>query len=184
MQLEIEDKMMARKGAGLQHRMSCVNSSDILRSARSALNQYPRFSLDGKDSMYRSSFTELTPIGAGKLTGSHDWAEKTGRLPSVVGGVSVVWCKPGVVGKLMGLDAIPVPLNANYTRERLSAIIKSQNIRKRVQKHEESERRRATSERRRRGVVGSCSRTGYCVMKPVEFDVPIGEASWPVRRFL
>ncbi|KAF3534843.1 hypothetical protein DY000_02038446 [Brassica cretica] len=37
-------------------RMSCVNSSDILRSARNALNQYPRFSLDGKDAMYRSSF--------------------------------------------------------------------------------------------------------------------------------
>ncbi|KAJ4879838.1 hypothetical protein Rs2_36892 [Raphanus sativus] len=36
--------------------MSCVNSSDILRSARNALNQYPRFSLDGKDAMYHSSF--------------------------------------------------------------------------------------------------------------------------------
>ncbi|KAF4378026.1 hypothetical protein G4B88_004633 [Cannabis sativa] len=33
------------------------NSSDILMSARNAaMSQYPRFSLDGKDAMYRSSF--------------------------------------------------------------------------------------------------------------------------------
>ncbi|KAL8519974.1 hypothetical protein ACS0TY_010778 [Phlomoides rotata] len=178
MQLEIEEKM-GRKGGRFQHRLSCVNSSDILRSARNALNQYPRFSLDGKDSMYRSSFTELTPIRAGKLIKN---AEKTSSLPSMVGGVSVVWCKPGVVGKLMGLDAMPIPLNNNYRRERLSAIIKTQNLRKRVEKHE-NERRRATGETRRRGVVGSCSRTGYCVMKPVESGVQVGETGWPIRRF-
>ncbi|KAE8705682.1 hypothetical protein F3Y22_tig00110418pilonHSYRG00024 [Hibiscus syriacus] len=39
--------------------MSCVNNSDILRSARNVLNQYQRFSLDGKDSMYRLSFRNL-----------------------------------------------------------------------------------------------------------------------------
>lgn len=176
MQLEIEEKMGGPRGGGFQHRMSCVNSSDILRSARNALNQYPRFSLDGKDSMYRSSFIELTE--------NHDRAEKPGRFPSMVGGESVLWCKPGVVGRLMGLEAMPVPLNINYRRERLSAIIKNQNLRKRAVKHEENERKRATSERRRRGVVGSCSRTGYCVMKPVELNVPVVEAGWPVRRFL
>ncbi|KAL4203127.1 hypothetical protein AMTRI_Chr01g126360 [Amborella trichopoda] len=42
-------------------RMSCVNNSDILNSARNALNQYPRFSLDGRDSLYHSSFQKLPP---------------------------------------------------------------------------------------------------------------------------
>ncbi|KAG6429327.1 hypothetical protein SASPL_107376 [Salvia splendens] len=32
-------------------RMSCVSSCDILRSARKALDEYPRFSLDGKEGM-------------------------------------------------------------------------------------------------------------------------------------
>ncbi|XP_047958731.1 uncharacterized protein LOC125204200 isoform X2 [Salvia hispanica] len=124
-------------------RMSCVSSCDILRSARKALDEYPRFSLDGKEGMYRSPFTREME------------AEKMRRLPAVVGGESVIWCKPGVVGKLMGLEAMPIPLNANYRRERLSAII-------RRQKQAELERRW----RSRRGVVGSCSRAGYCVVKP------------------
>ncbi|XP_057771241.1 uncharacterized protein LOC130991173 [Salvia miltiorrhiza] len=121
--LEMEEK--GRKSKMEAHRMSCVSSCDILRSARKALNQYPRFSLDGKDAMYRSSFR-----------------------PAVVGGESVIWCKPGVVGKLMGLDAMPIPLNTYYRRERLSAII-----------------RRQTDTRCRRG-LGSCSRAAYCVVKP------------------
>ncbi|KAL2560016.1 uncharacterized protein Fot_04755 [Forsythia ovata] len=66
MQLELEEKMTRRErlddDRGIPHRMSCVNSSDILRTARNALNQYPRFSLDGKDSMYRSSFQNLTSV--------------------------------------------------------------------------------------------------------------------------
>lgn len=62
LQLEFEEKMARKAKADEyradmeQRRMSCVDNSDILRSARNALNQYPRFSLDGKDSMYRSSF--------------------------------------------------------------------------------------------------------------------------------
>lgn len=140
LRLEMEEKM-SRKSKVDEHRMSCVSSCDILRSARKALNQYPRFSLDGKDAMYRSSFT-------GEME-----AERIRRLPALVGGESVIWCKPGVVGRLMGLDAMPIPLNTNYRRERLSAII-------RRQKQAEAERRW------RRGVVGSCSRAGYCVVKP------------------
>ncbi|KAI3467784.1 hypothetical protein Pfo_024447 [Paulownia fortunei] len=188
LQLEMEEKM-ARKGKldGFQHRMSCVNSSDILRTARNALNQYPRFSLDGKDAMYRSSFTNLAPIRAEKLIHcSQNYnleAEKTRRLPAVIGGESVIWCKPGVVGKLMGLDAMPIPLNNNYRRERLSAIIKRQNLRKRGERHEIERRRLMADTNTRRGVVGSCSRTGYCVMKPVELGIPNGEAGWPKRRF-
>ncbi|KAG8365825.1 hypothetical protein BUALT_Bualt17G0012100 [Buddleja alternifolia] len=178
--LEMEEKM-ARKAKKLvvEHRMSCVNSSDILRSARNALNQYPRFSLDGKDAMYRSSFTNLAPIRAEKSSSS------SGILPAVVGGESVIWCKPGVVGKLMGLDAMPIPLNSSssYRRERLSAIIKRQNLRKRAERHEMERRRLMVDSGKNRR--GSCSRTGgYCVMKPVEFEIPNGEVGWPMRRFL
>lgn len=142
LQLEMEEKM-SRRSKVEAHRMSCVSSCDILRSARKALDQYPRFSLDGKDAMYRSSFT-----------GEMEAEKRRRRLPAVVGGESVIWCKPGVVGRLMGLDAMPVPLNTNYRRERLSAII-------RQQKEAEVER-----QWRRRGVVESCSRAGYCVVKP------------------
>ncbi|KAL0421612.1 UNVERIFIED_CONTAM: hypothetical protein Slati_3184300 [Sesamum latifolium] len=171
LQLEVEEKM-ARKEEykGVEHRMSCVNSSDILRTARTALNQYPRFSLDGKDAMYRSSFTNLAPL---RVKNYDMGAEKraSSSLPAMIGGESVIWCKPGVVGRLMGLDAIPIPLNSHYRRERLRAIINRQNLRKR----EQVEKRR---------VVGSCSRTGYCVMKPVELEIPNGEVGWPMRRFL
>ncbi|KZV07046.1 hypothetical protein F511_45473 [Dorcoceras hygrometricum] len=51
LKLEMEERMNGRSKvvtddgeAMVQHRMSCVNSSDILRSARKALDQYPRFS--------------------------------------------------------------------------------------------------------------------------------------------
>ncbi|KAM5582194.1 hypothetical protein ABKV19_002556 [Rosa sericea] len=119
-------------------RMSCVNNSDILRSARNALNQYPRFSLDGRDAMYRSSFRNnlhlqqdhIGIVGQEKLRPTHrdhrrssDVCSSMGRdasssttrslyrrlLPATLAGESVVWCKPGVVAKLMGLDAMPVP---------------------------------------------------------------------------
>ena len=58
LKLELEEEN-ARKakledydnGLLMRGRMSCVNNSDILMSARNALNQYPRFSLDGKDAM-------------------------------------------------------------------------------------------------------------------------------------
>ena len=36
--------------------------------------------------------------------------EWTLRMPATVAGESVVWCKPGVVAKLMGLDSVPVPV--------------------------------------------------------------------------
>jgi hypothetical protein len=36
--------------------------------------------------------------------------ERTLRMPATVAGESVVWCKPGVVAKLMGLDSVPVPV--------------------------------------------------------------------------
>ncbi|XP_022769885.1 uncharacterized protein LOC111313466 [Durio zibethinus] len=97
-------------------RMSCVNNSDILRSARNALNQYPRFSLDGKDAMYRSSFTN-SELGLRSERycnlGLESRSGKRLRLPSTVGGDRVIWCKPGVVAKLMGLESMPVPISSS-----------------------------------------------------------------------
>ncbi|KZV14648.1 hypothetical protein F511_42086 [Dorcoceras hygrometricum] len=114
LKLEMEERMNGRSKvvtddgeAMVQHRMSCVNSSDILRSARKALDQYPRFSLDGKDSMYRCSFANLGgPV------------ERSDQM-LMAGGESVVWCNPGVVARLMGLDAIPVPARNIIRRDRL-----------------------------------------------------------------
>ncbi|KAK9726324.1 hypothetical protein RND81_05G206000 [Saponaria officinalis] len=126
----------------IPRRMSCVNNSDILRSARNALNQYPRFSLDGRDAMYRSSFHNNN-------VGRAIDGLKLGRilhLPQSVGGESVIWCKPGVVPKLMGLEAMPLPISRLYnnnsknknkqSKENLCNVIRSQNFRRRVERNE------------------------------------------------
>lgn len=183
MQLELEEKLARRREEAFsagersrmlqqQRRMSCVNSSDILRSARNALNQYPRFSLDGKDAMYRSSFRnfggpvennidvnissgtrrstnnkfkpscscscricrhnhqysyrvlkkidERQPCscnhadsrGIGSSGGGRGSGGQQLRPVKVTGdeSCSVVWCKPGLVAKLMGLEAMPIPV--------------------------------------------------------------------------
>jgi hypothetical protein len=146
-------------------RMSCVDgggaaaADHVLRSARDALSQYPRFSLDGRDAMYRASFsgyydgTGLGPAprdkgpvagggparrprasaasaccaagaGCGALAcsaGGYEMdLERTLRMPAMVAGESVVWCKPGVVAKLMGLDAVPVPVRGCLRRRKAS----------------------------------------------------------------
>nr|GME11107.1 NEDD4-like E3 ubiquitin-protein ligase [Ipomoea batatas] len=165
--LDMEEKMAARRRREklddddniVRHRMSCVNSSDILRTARNALNQYPRFSLDGKDAISR-------------------------YLPSKIGGERVIWCKPGVVAKLMGLDALPVPLrcarrpNRETTTARVNGgdMIRRQNLRRRA----EMERHERRDTELMNG--SSCSTAkGYCVLKPVakEDDDEVG--GWPIR---
>ena len=197
LQLEVEEEI-ARKaklreyGTEMQQqrRMSCVNNSDILRSARNALNQYPRFSLDGKDAMYRSSFRNLQaqaqaqaqapPVpasarksiscnrerGRGSRSRYRDefeskWKSKLEKrrttssspsscLPTSLGGESVIWCKAGVVAKLMGLEVMPVPVVSTSTtpnREKYYLNNSRQNLRTRpgrAQSHE-MERRRSTS---------------------------------------
>ncbi|KAL3834001.1 hypothetical protein ACJIZ3_008737 [Penstemon smallii] len=59
LQLEVEEKMGRRTRVNdcveMKHIMSCVNSSDILRSARNALNQYLDFHLLGKIPSERSA---------------------------------------------------------------------------------------------------------------------------------
>lgn len=158
LEVEEENARQAKLRKSGMRRMSCVNinSDHILMSARNALNQYPRFSLDGKDAMYRSSFRNLVdnnnstnhvemikPIrksvccsDCGVIRGlsrNHDLDQDDSKLlldinyksssssmaatksgTSLAGRERVVeWCKPGVVAKLMGLDAMPMPVKYN-----------------------------------------------------------------------
>ncbi|KAL5703184.1 hypothetical protein ACHQM5_028308 [Ranunculus cassubicifolius] len=163
LQLELEEEA-ARKAKmneyeEIRRRMSSVSNSDVLRSARNALNQYPRFSLDGKDAMYRSSFKNFAPVIGGYQGGRKSVCcgpgitgrllgggfnldiERNLHLPQTLGGKNVVWCKPGVVPKLMGLEAMPMPIPRKATKGRLdSSTIKKQNLR-RVERYEKEKRR-------------------------------------------
>ncbi|KAE8684016.1 Alpha/beta-Hydrolases superfamily protein isoform 1 [Hibiscus syriacus] len=163
-------------------RMSCVNNSDILRSARNALNQYPRFSLDGKDSMYRSSFRNPEFIHARNSVccdyGLSERYYKAPCLPSTLGGETVIWCEPGVAAKLMGLEAVPVPVTITRRKD-----LSNKNLRRRVER-QEMEPRLSMDEDFERGKTGSCSNSGYCLMKPVTVDPAHGGGGWPTRRFL
>lgn len=195
LQLELEEEVArTQKLEGrYRRRMSSVNSSDILRSAQNALNQYPRFSLDGRDAMYRSSFRnsgrtpEAIQPGRRSVCGPVEYSYDHGletrfcsmRTPEKVplAGESVIWCKPGVVAKLMGLESIPVPVGkSRHSKEQgsnMRSSILRQNLRRRAERHE-LERRLAANNlsschgrnRRERGRPGSCSGNGYCVMKP------------------
>lgn len=217
LQLELEEEMARKEKAGyfkykeelnIPRRMSCVNNSDILRSARNALNQYPRFSLDGRDAMYRSSFRKSS-AGPRVIDGL-----KLGRilhLPHNVGGENVIWCKPGVVPKLMGLEAMPLPISRLYStkdnsrkdsKQKFSTAVKNQNLKRREKK--ESERRQQMSQvrssnvccgdvkRSGRGSGGGSrgshcsSSTGYCVMNPIAVEPVCGltePISWPTYSY-
>ncbi|RCV24065.1 hypothetical protein SETIT_5G055000v2 [Setaria italica] len=163
LQLDLEEEAArrARRAAGegeegwCPRRMSCVDGAaaggpadHVLRSARDALSQYPRFSLDGRDAMYRASFSGFyegmgrrdaaggysrqrasaccaAGAGCGALAcaaaGGYEMdLERTLRMPATVAGESVVWCKPGVVAKLMGLEAVPVPVRGGLRRRKAS----------------------------------------------------------------
>ncbi|TKY59238.1 DnaK family protein [Spatholobus suberectus] len=203
LQLELEEDM-ARKAklseySGMRGRMSCVNNSDILRSARNALNQYPRFSLDGRDAMYRSSFGNMegrrSVCSETSFGGVNDLDQKgMCCLPPTLAGESVVWRKPGVVAKLMGLEAMPVPVGSKRCdeKEKLSSVVKRQNLRRRFERHD-LERRLLTMEmqqgyhhniRRHTKNNGCCSKNGYCIMKPVALETLAGgPSSWQPRRY-
>ncbi|PON45960.1 hypothetical protein TorRG33x02_327450 [Trema orientale] len=189
-------------------RMSCVNnnSSDILMSARkAALNQYPRFSLDGKDAMYRSSFrtdTDATStsvlvqgrrsVCCGDLSRLRGRSFYTEALPPTLAGESVVWCKPGVVAKLMGLEAVPVPVRRRPPR----------NYKRRQQHDDDDDRLEMMMVKNMRSSGTSAgdskcktsgSAGGYCVMKPMEVQSVDHDdhhvrgragGGWPTRRFL
>ncbi|XP_022988644.1 uncharacterized protein LOC111485831 [Cucurbita maxima] len=146
--------------------MSCVNNSDILRSTRNALNQYPRFSLDGKDATYRSSFRNLD------------------GLPSTIAGENVLWRKPGVVAKLMGLEAMPMPVDAKSGKAMLTSIMKRQSLRKRAKRHEKERRLSMDypgSDGTITGRLSSCSSNNGCyVVKPNATE----SAAWKASQFL
>ncbi|CAA7398286.1 unnamed protein product [Spirodela intermedia] len=142
-----------------RRRMSCVNSSDVLRSARRALDQYPRFSLDGRDAMYRSSF----------LAGG-ERRRFAGGGTAVVAGERVLWCEPGIVAKLMGLEAVPVPVPPppppvagwRGRRRPSAAAARKESLRRTGRRELEKERlvmglRGHWRPVRRRESVGSCS---------------------------
>ncbi|KAJ1283169.1 hypothetical protein BS78_03G107900 [Paspalum vaginatum] len=160
LQLDLEEEAARkeRRGAAAAaaeegwcpRRMSCVDgggpADHVLRSARDALSQYPRFSLDGRDAMYRASFSGFYEgMGRDRDAGAGDRPrasavccaagegcgalacsaggyemdlERTLRMPATVAGESVVWCKPGVVAKLMGLEAVPVPVRGGLRRRK------------------------------------------------------------------
>ncbi|KAF8035345.1 hypothetical protein BT93_C1391 [Corymbia citriodora subsp. variegata] len=215
LQLELEEEIARRaklgtyyEGGGAvppQRRMSCVNNSDILRCARNALNQYPRFSLDGKDAMYRSSFRN-SECPEGKLPARRsvccDWDLRGGPrdrsrndakydrpslLPPILAGERVIWCKPGVVAKLMGLEAMPVPVRRKASRENLR-FLRREEVRRREERQIGTDLKHDRDEIGRRMRGGSCSTaSGYCVMKPIAvepLDVRGGStaANWPMRR--
>jgi hypothetical protein len=148
LQLDLEEEAarkawrVAEEDGWCPRRMSCVDGGSasavdhVLWSARDA---YPRFSLDGRDAMYRASFSGYYD-GLGHGPAHRDSAIGGGparrprasaacgygmmdleRMPATVAGESVVWCKPGVVAKLMGLDAVPVPVRGGLRRRKPSA---------------------------------------------------------------
>ncbi|XP_058108951.1 uncharacterized protein LOC131252012 [Magnolia sinica] len=207
MQLELEEEA-ARKAnlneyGGLRHRMSCVNNSDILRSARNALNQYPRFSLDGRDAMYRSSFRNFG-LQAGRYEGGRRSVccgdrvagrfrmdgydldlERNHGLPPTLAGETVVWCKPGVVAQLMGLEAMPLPISGRHGKGRLKSKIRKENL-KRIERHECEKRRlymgmHACGVGTGRETVGSCSKPNYRVMPPITVEPTKGGMGWRIR---
>ncbi|KAK4271584.1 hypothetical protein QN277_020258 [Acacia crassicarpa] len=204
LQLELEEEI-ARKSKLSNHyndgimrgRMSCVNNSDILRSAQNALNQYPRFSLDGRDVMHRSRFGLQEgrnsvccerSLGRKYLLEEEEEEEeeedkygllrrnnnknknrlkKSVSMHGTVGGVSVVWCEPGVVAKLMGLEAMPVPVSSCRRKKEK---VGRQNLRRNFERRD-LERRLAMEMQGyggdRRNKNEYRSRNEYCIMKPV-----------------
>ncbi|OIW10402.1 hypothetical protein TanjilG_05550 [Lupinus angustifolius] len=196
LQLEMEEEMAKKSKlyeySILRGRMSCVNNSDILRSARNALNQYPRFSLDGRGAMYRSSFRDIE--GRGSICSGRSLGEllleesdlvskfdKTMSFPSTLAGESVVWCKPSVVAKLMGLEVMPIPVSSKRSRnkEKLSssANVRKQNLRKKFERHD-LEIKLAIEMQGCHGIrrhKASCfSKNDYCIVKPVAVEALAG----------
>ncbi|OVA12480.1 hypothetical protein BVC80_1791g50 [Macleaya cordata] len=210
LQLELEEAA-ARKAklddyGEFRRRMSCVNNSDVLRSARNALNQYPRFSLDGRDAMYRSNFgpslggfeshRKSVCCSSNGVRGriskdgfDLDFEKNISLLPSTLAGESVIWCKPGVVAKLMGLEAMPQPITTRkHGRGKLStSLIRKENLRR--AEMQEIEKRRLVmglNGCKRIGrdtgrAEGSCSTTSYYVMKPISVKPMKTRTSWQTR---
>ncbi|KAK9129114.1 hypothetical protein Syun_017911 [Stephania yunnanensis] len=188
MNLELKEAAARKKKlddyANVRARMSCVNNSDVLLSARNALNQYPRFSLDGRDSMYRSSFRNSTAYEGGRKSvccgtglrgrlsmgnGFDDIVdfERNLCMPPTVAGESVIWCRPSVVAKLMGLESMPVPISTRSRR----GTTRKQCIR-RVRERPETEKMRRVGISMNGGCRGiERDNNGYLVMNPISSEL-------------
>lgn len=209
LQLDLEEEAARRakleeyQGVNVHRRMSCVNNSDILRSARDALNQYPRFSLDGKDAMYRSSFKPVCcTMVCRESNYEHDGykvdMERTLKMPKILAGENVIWCKPGIVAKLMGLEVVPVPVNGKNSKNRRSnvnpSITRKHNLRRLERKDLEKERLLLAMHGIKEKVIRDRSGTSshanlatnaaYCVMKPADVieSVITGKEDMRFRR--
>ena len=156
-----------------------------LRSARNALNQYPRFSLDGKDAMYRSSFQRQLGPGADVVRhggrrsscGDERRSSQTKRLPQTVAGESVVWCETGVVAKLMGLEMVPVPVKGKRGKDKLGTLLKRERLRRRDQTLDINGLNGQATE-------ASCSFGGFNAMRPLgTVGSPGRVGGWPTLRF-
>ncbi|KAL9321195.1 hypothetical protein ACSQ67_013034 [Phaseolus vulgaris] len=144
--LALQDLMLQAKLSGdfceMREKISCVNDC-TLRSRREALNEYPRLSLDGgRDGMKRPSLGNIEGRRSGCCEGR---VQENNELESPskfrfgegmsLAGESVVWCKPGVVGRLMGLEAMPLPVSSirSDTREKIIAVFRIQNRRRKLE---------------------------------------------------
>eukprot|EP01018_Ginkgo_biloba_P038452 Gb_01265 [translate_table: standard] len=125
-------------------RMSSVNNSEILRAARNALNQYPRFSLDGRDALHRPSFEFVSRMDLPRK--SFCVKQEMGTDPDITdfrrkychaqsnpeaktcipnnennqSSTNVKWRQPGLIARLMGLERMPI----NSTSSRPQAVHK------------------------------------------------------------
>ncbi|KAI3818064.1 hypothetical protein L1987_11866 [Smallanthus sonchifolius] len=84
-----------------------------------------------------------------------------------------------VVGKLMGLEAMPIPVRLKHRMMMNTRLLRKQNLR-RSSEIQTSERRKVDSNR------GSCSRATISGHKPVAVEIASAsdELSWPMSRFL
>ncbi|KAG4971457.1 hypothetical protein JHK84_037529 [Glycine max] len=99
-----------------------MNDSNILRSTRKALNQYPRLSLDGgRDAMNRSSFGNIQ----GRRSVCCDRRLKGGLIEENN--------DLGSKLRLMGLEAIPLPVSSirSDNKEKILSVFRMQNPRRR-----------------------------------------------------
>jgi hypothetical protein len=125
--------------------------------------------------------------------------ERTLRMPATVAGESVVWCKPGVVAKLMGLDSVPVPVGrgrrGGIGRRRASGAppvarvvggggVKKQRPRRIVGKEEELEKDRLFMALHGYDVAGAGARPAGAPRAAVDPDVSgfsTADSGWEFR---
>lgn len=118
----------ARNISHNSHRMSSVNNSEILRAARNALNQYPRFSLDGRDALHRPSVDfDSNPLllHGGQRPGVNlprkSFINLENQCQHSPSGNAQGFKKAGLLARLMGLETMPVSTPNKVTVPKSSA---------------------------------------------------------------